>query len=153
METVLTVGYGLMETAVLVFFGLSLLNHPWKWPRAYVLVAAIFTVVAVMRSLSVAFGLHSVFLILLLGMGLALVTGHSLPKTMSAAAIAVVLLLVLEFVFIKAASVMFDFQPSEALENFGWWLLLGTLHCVALLILSYLVRLGKFRLLLRRVGL
>ncbi|ACA58993.1 hypothetical protein Daud_0447 [Candidatus Desulforudis audaxviator MP104C] len=125
--------YGLAETLALVLLCTALLGAAWKWPRLLPVTVLYFAGVLAARGLPLHFGAHTVLAVIILALLVSALFSISVGRTVVAASISVVLLIVFEL-----AGMTIVRSLTEVDQDPGLWLL-GRLPVVALLLAAALL--------------
>ncbi len=141
IDTTVIYVYGLAENLVLTLLCLALLGAAWKWPRVLPVTALHFTGVLVARSLPLHFGAHTVLAVIILALLVSVFFSMPIGRTLVAASISFVLLIVFEFTGMAVLRSL-----AEVDQGPGMWLV-GRMPIVALLLAAaVLVRRKKLTL-------
>lgn len=100
--------------ATLVCF--SFLRLRWRW-RQILIVTALLTLTNLVRLLPIAFGVHSVIIVALLGIYLYLVTGVQLSRTFSAALLCILIMVVTQTLYLFPLLKLVGKSYEEASTN------------------------------------
>ncbi|MHB1043824.1 MAG: hypothetical protein ACYC0Q_13440 [Eubacteriales bacterium] len=87
------------ESFLMTLVCFSFLRLRWRW-RQILVVTALLTLTNLVRLLPIAFGVHSVIIVALLGIYLYLVTGVQLSRTFSAALLCILIMVVTQTLYI-----------------------------------------------------
>lgn len=132
--------YGMTESLAMVLLCTALLGAAWKAPRILLAAVSYFAGVLMLRSLPLVFGAHTVLAIIVLALLLSAVFSVSIGRTLVAASLGMVVLIVCEIAVAGAVrSLGVEMTP-------GLWLLANLPIVVLLLAAAVLVRRRKLTL-------
>ncbi|WP_028308022.1 hypothetical protein [Desulfitibacter alkalitolerans] len=117
LPLLLVIFHGIPESAALVFVTLAVLKANFSWKNVLLLGALLAAAAFFVRLLPVAFGIHTVLLILMLSVIVLYFTKYDIIKVVTAVLIAAVLLLVFEFISFSFIMFLFDIRLEEIAGN------------------------------------
>jgi len=129
------VAFGWCESLALVLLVLALLGAPWPFWRVVLAATLQCAGMAVLRSLPMAMGTHTVLGVILLALLVSWLFSLSFGRSLVAGGCAIVLLLAIEFGVAAAAHYFFGPEINPNL-----WLLMGIPHVVILVTLALIAR-------------
>ena len=131
---------GFFELMPLIMLCYTFLNCRWYWPKIIGLSLIMLLVVNLIRSLNMSFGIHSIFIMLILGVGLRVVTSKPLDKSMKAAALGMTILIISELVFMKVELLGLKVKIDEAIKNQLIWTVMCLPHDILMLVLAFYLK-------------
>ena len=131
---------GLFELIPLIMLCYTLLFCHWNFSKIIGLSFVMLLVIDRIRALNMAFGVHSVFIMLILGIGLRVVTSKPLDKSMAAAALGMTILIISELVFLKLELLGLNMKMAEAVKNQLLWTIMCLPQDILMLGLAFYLK-------------
>lgn len=142
----------IVEALSIMFLGYVLLNKKWQW-GSWLFYSLIFALIVwLTRMLPMAYGVHSLIAMLVLGLMLKHITQKPLTKTMTSAVIIMVLLIIFETTTLDIFRVITNIEFNKLVNNEKLWFLLGLPHCIGLWLLAIYIKAKKPKV-LNKIGL
>ncbi len=141
-----------VESLSIMLFGYVLLNKKWQW-GSWLFYSLIFALIVwLARMLPMAYGVHSLIAMLVLGLMLKHITQKPLTKTMTTAVIIMVLLIIFETTTLDVFRVITNIEFNKLVNNEKLWFLLGLPHSITLCLLAIYIKAKKPKV-LNKIGL
>ena len=131
---------GLLELISLIMLCYTFLNCCWNWPKIIGFSLIMLLVANLIRALNMAYGVHSVFIMLILGVGLGLLTSKPLDKSMTAAALGMTVLIISELIFLKVELLGLNMKLDEVIKNQLLWTAMCLSKDILMLALTFYLK-------------